>query len=125
MTNRLRPSDMVGRISGGEFLLLLSPFDSREQICSTVDAILNDLKQPFHIDSFEVFTSCSIGISTYPDHGQSYQALRCNADSAMYRAKNSAKGEAIFFDADMRQAFTFRMDIEQRLLLATRDRKCL
>ena len=123
MTNRLRPSDMVARISGDEFLLLLAPFDSHEQICSTVDAILNDLKQPFHIDSFEVFTSCSIGISIYPDHGQSYEALRCNADSAMYRAKNSAKGEAIFFDADMRQAITVRMDIEQRLRLAIRDRK--
>ena len=119
----LRPGDMLARISGDEFLLMLNPFDGEEQIRSFIDGILEDLKQPFHIEAFEVFSSCSIGVSIYPEHGRDYEALRRNADSAMYRAKHAAKGGAIFFDLKMGQAITARMEVEQRLRLAIRDRK--
>jgi len=49
--------------------------------------------------------------------------LRRNADSAMYRAKHVAKGDVIFFDLNMGQAITARMEAEQRLRLAIRDRR--
>ncbi len=123
ITSWLRPSDMLARISGDEFLLLLDPLESEERVRSTIDGILKDLKQPFHIEAFEIFSSCSIGVSIYPVHGRSYEALRRNADSAMYRAKHVTKGNAIFFDVNMGQAITARMEIEQRLRLAIRDRK--
>lgn len=123
ITRRLRPSDMLARISGDEFLLLLDPFASEEQVTPIINEILKDLKQPFHIGAFEVFSSCSIGVSVYPEHGRSYEALRHNADSAMYRAKDVAKGDAIFFDINMTQAITARMEVEQRLRLAIRDRR--
>jgi diguanylate cyclase (GGDEF)-like protein/PAS domain S-box-containing protein len=120
---RLRDSDMLARISGDEFLLLLDPVDSEEQIRTTIHAILNDLKQPFHIEAFEVLTSASIGVTVYPEHGTSYEALRRNADNAMYRAKNGTKGDAIFFDLDMGQTISARMELEQRLRLAIRDQR--
>jgi predicted signal transduction protein with EAL and GGDEF domain len=84
---------------------------------------LEELKRPFHIEAFEVFTSASIGVSVYPEHGLSYEALRRNADSAMYRAKSGAKGGAAFFDSDMGQTVAARMELEQRLRLAIRDRR--
>jgi cyclic di-GMP phosphodiesterase Gmr len=121
ITRRLRASDMLARISGDEFLLLLDPFGSEER--SVIDEILRDLKQPFHIDAFEVFGSCSIGVSAYPEHGRGYETLRRNADCAMYEAKRVAKGGAIFFDLDMAQAVATQMAAEQRLRLAIRDRK--
>jgi len=49
--------------------------------------------------------------------------LRRNADSAMYRAKNDAKGDAVYFDLHMGQAINARMELEQRLRLAIRDRR--
>jgi len=119
----LRPNDILARISGDEFLLLLDPFENEDEIKAVVDEILANLKQPFHIDAFEVFSSCSIGVSVYPEHGQDYETLRRNADSAMYRAKQEAKGSAIFFDLDMAQAVAARMASEQRLRLAIRDQK--
>jgi predicted signal transduction protein with EAL and GGDEF domain len=119
----LRPGDMLARISGDEFLLLLDPFESEERVRSTIDGILKDLKQPFHVEAFEVFSSCSIGVSVYPEHGRGYEALRRNADSAMYRAKHVAKGNAVFFDHNMGRAIAVRMEVEQRLRLAIRDRR--
>jgi diguanylate cyclase (GGDEF)-like protein/PAS domain S-box-containing protein len=123
ITSLLRPGDIIARISGDEFLLLLDPCDGEDEIRPLVDRILQSLKQPFHIEAFEVFSSCSIGISLYPEHGRDYETLRRNADSAMYRAKQEAKGGAIFFDLDMAQAVAARMAAEQRLRLAIRDRK--
>jgi c-di-GMP phosphodiesterase Gmr len=120
---RLRPGDVLSRISGDEFLLLLDPFDGEDQIKSIIVQVLQDLKQPFHIEAFEIFSSCSIGVSVYPEHGRSYDTLRRNADSAMYRAKHVAKGDAVFFDLNMAEAVAARTQAEQRLRLAIRDRK--
>jgi cyclic di-GMP phosphodiesterase Gmr len=122
IVDRLRPGDMLARISGDEFLMLLDPFDSEEEIRSTIVQVLHDLKQPFHIEAFEIFSSCSIGVSIYPDHGRDYDTMRRNADSAMYQAKHEAKGDAIFFDLNMAQAVVARTRAEQRLRLAIRDR---
>ena len=118
----LRPTDMLARISGDEFLLLVDPLDGDAQIKAVIDDILVRLKEPFHIEAFEIFCSCSIGVCIHPDHGRSYEALRRNADGAMYRAKHVAKGSAVFYDLGMGHAITARMEVEQRLRLAIRDR---
>lgn len=120
---RLRRSDILGRIGVDEFLLLFEPFDSKEQIEPIVERILGELERPFLIGEFELFGSCRIGVSVYPEHGRSYEVLRRNADSAMFRPKQSARGETVFFDARMTQAMAARMEAEQRLRLAIRDRK--
>jgi c-di-GMP phosphodiesterase Gmr len=121
IARRLRGSDMLARISGDEFLLLLDPIEDGGQIATIVEQILADLKQPLHIEAFEVFTSASIGVSIHPEHGLTYEELRRNADSAMYRPKSDAKGAAIYFDLNMGRAITARMELEQRLRLAIRD----
>jgi cyclic di-GMP phosphodiesterase Gmr len=121
IAKRLRDSDMLARISGDEFLLLLDPIEDTVQIGAIVGQILADLKQPFQIEAFEVFSSASIGVSVHPEHGLTYEELRRNADSAMYRAKSDAKGAAVYFDLNMGQAITARMELEQRLRLAIRD----
>jgi len=120
---RIRETDMLARISGDEFVLLIDPVENSEQLRGTVERLLEVLKQPFHIEGFEVFTSASIGMSLYPEHGRSYEALRRNADSAMSRAKSGGKGSAALFDRNMGKAITARMELEQRLRLAIRDRQ--
>jgi c-di-GMP phosphodiesterase Gmr len=123
INKRLRETDMLARISGDEFLLLIDPLDDNGQIRALVDHLLADLKQPFHVEAFEIFTSASVGVGIYPEHGRNYEALRRNADNAMYRAKHGAKGGAVYFDNTMGEAITARMELEQRLRLAIRDRK--
>jgi diguanylate cyclase (GGDEF)-like protein len=120
---RIRQSDMLARISGDEFVLLVEPIEGDDEVQALVDHLLDALKEPFYIEGFEVLTSASIGVSVCPDHGQDYAALRRNADSALSRAKSGSKGSAAVFDRNMGQAVTARMELEQRLRLAIRDRQ--
>ena len=117
----VRPSDIVGRISGDEFLLVLNPVDSDDELATIIDTLLQELKEPFLIEGFEILTSASIGVSVHPDHGLNYEMLRRAADTAMYRIKAGAKGGAALFDIDMGRDMSVRMAQEQRLRLAVRD----
>jgi diguanylate cyclase (GGDEF)-like protein len=117
----IRPTDIVGRISGDEFLLVLEPVESNDELATVIDQILQELKEPFLIEGFEVLTSASIGVSIYPDHGLTYEMLRRAADTAMYRIKGGTKGGAVLFDSEMGRDMTVRMAQEQRLRLAVRD----
>ncbi len=118
---RLRASDVLARISGDEFLLVLDPIEGGEDLVKPIEEILHDLREPFLIEGYEILTSASIGISVYPDHGVNYDTLRRAAEIAMYRVKEASKGAAALFDADMGRAMTARMAREQRLRLAVRD----
>jgi diguanylate cyclase (GGDEF)-like protein len=118
---RLRATDLLARISGDEFLLVLNPIAGEEVLAQLIDELLHELKEPFLIDGYEILTSASMGISLYPDHGMNYETLRRAADTAMYRVKKESKGAAALFNADMGRAMTLRMAREQRLRLAVRD----
>jgi|HubBroStandDraft_6_1064221.scaffolds.fasta_scaffold74942_2 c-di-GMP phosphodiesterase Gmr len=117
----IRASDVIGRISGDEFLLVLEPVADDDALSGIIDRILQELKEPFLIEGYEILTSASIGVSVYPDHGLNYEMLRRAADTAMYRIKGAAKGGAALFDSDMGRDMTVRMAQEQRLRLAVRD----
>ena len=119
----LRESDMLSRISGDEFLLLLNPIQSEQEVAEYIDFMLQRLRAPFFIDGSEIFASTSIGVSLYPDHGHSYELLRQNADIAMYRVKNDGKGSAAFFDASMEREALARMKVEQSLRLAILEKR--
>jgi cyclic di-GMP phosphodiesterase Gmr len=119
----LRESDMLSRISGDEFLLLLDPIQSEHEVAEYIHFTLERLRAPFFIDGSEIFASTSIGVSLYPDHGKSYEVLRQNADIAMYRVKNDGKGSAAFFDSGMEREALARMKIEQSLRLAILEKR--
>ncbi|MBR1155922.1 bifunctional diguanylate cyclase/phosphodiesterase [Bradyrhizobium sp. JYMT SZCCT0428] len=119
----LRESDILSRISGDEFMLLLNPVQSESEVAEYIHFILQRLKAPFFIDESEIFASTSIGVSLYPEHGKTYDALRQNADIAMYRVKNGSKGGAAFFDASMEREALARMKVEQSLRLAILEKR--
>ena len=119
----LRKSDMLSRISGDEFLLLINPIQTTREVVEYIEFMLQRLKAPFLIDGSEIFASTSIGVSLYPEHGTSYDLLRQNADIAMYRVKNHGKGAAAFFDAGMEREALARMKIEQSLRLAILEKR--
>jgi c-di-GMP phosphodiesterase Gmr len=119
----LRESDMLSRISGDEFLLLLNPIQSQHEVAEYIQFLLQRLRAPFFVDGSELFASASIGVSLYPEHGRGYDALRQNADIAMYRVKNEGKGAAVFFDVSMEREALARMEVEQALRLAILDKR--
>jgi c-di-GMP phosphodiesterase Gmr len=119
----LRESDMLSRISGDEFMLLLNPVQSQHEVAEYIRTTLQRLKAPFFIDGSEIFASTSIGVSFYPEHGGSYEMLRQNADIAMYRIKNDGKGAVAFFDDNMEREAQARMKVEQSLRFAILEKR--
>ncbi len=121
----LPAGDLLARIGGDEFVLLLQSDGGAGAVLKQVGRLLARLKQPFFAEGYEIFTSASIGISLYPEHGDDYDTLRRHADLAMYSIKGRQKGAVALFDDDMRAAADARMETEQRLRLAIRDRRFL
>ena len=121
VASSLRAGDMLARVGGDEFILLIAPASDEGSTRAFALEVAEKVKQPFFIDGYEIFASASIGISMYPQHGSSFDDLRQHADAAMYKVKQSAKGGVIVFDSDLSAEASSRMQMEQRLRLAIRD----
>ena len=119
----LRPTDFLARVGGDEFVLLLAPILDKRTTEALVTGISERLKEPFFVDSHEIFASASIGVSIFPDHGGSYDILRRKADCAMYKAKGILKGSVSTFSTSIAEIANERINVEQRLRLAIRDHR--
>ena len=87
----LRSSDLLARIGGDEFAVLLQPTDERN--AGTVAKRLRDVLQtPFVINEVTLHIDASIGIAIYPAHGTDTHELLRHADTAMYQAKANGTG---------------------------------
>ena len=83
----VRESDTIARQGGDEFVVLVEEFDEPQSIVAVAEKILAAVAKPLPLDGKEFHITASIGISTFPDDGNSLQVLLKNADIAMYRAK--------------------------------------
>jgi diguanylate cyclase (GGDEF)-like protein/PAS domain S-box-containing protein len=119
----LRRRDMLVHFHGDDFLLLLDPCGVPEETQAIVDEVLAELREPLFVSEDELSSSCSMGISVYPEHGRDYETLRRHADLALYRAKQQGQGRAIFFSMDMLEALALRRAEEQQLRHAIRSGK--
>ena len=89
ITNCLRESDTVGRMGGDEFLVLLNDILSPDDALIVAEKIRAALNRPFYVAGHKLQIGSSIGIATYPEHGDEKQQLIRHADEAMYGAKKS------------------------------------
>jgi diguanylate cyclase (GGDEF)-like protein len=123
ITSQIRTTDILSRISGDEFVVILNSTFDRRGINTLINRIRRLLNTPFMIEGMEVKVSGSIGVALYPDHGQDYDTLRRNADAAMYQAKLTSKGSVAYFSRSLGQKMTERMALEQNLRIAVERRE--
>jgi diguanylate cyclase (GGDEF)-like protein/PAS domain S-box-containing protein len=83
----VRKYDMVARIGGDEFVILLKHSMNEPRLTVITQSILDSLARPFHIDNHRIQISASIGIVTFPTDGQNVEVLLDKADDVMYAAK--------------------------------------
>ena len=95
----LRASDVVARLGGNEFILLLPEITQVEDAITVARKLIGTLRKPFRIDGRELFTSASIGISLYPDDGDTPETLMKNADTAMYCVKQEGRNNHRLFSS--------------------------
>jgi diguanylate cyclase (GGDEF)-like protein len=91
----LRQSDMVARLGGDEFGILL-PDTDRDGALGVAKKIHHALEAPFKIEGLTILVEASVGVVLYPEHGASASALMQHADVAMYAAKQTRNGTAVY-----------------------------
>lgn len=93
----IRDSDILARIGGDEFAILLPDLTSAAQAKVIGNRIVNKLKEPWHIEGTTFQTTSSIGIAFYPQDGISPQVLLRNADESLYKAKAKGRAQVHFY----------------------------
>ncbi len=93
----VRGNDFVSRLSGDEFVIILSP-SSAEQAIAFSERMLSKLSEPMMLADVKIAPSASIGIGIYPDHGNDIHSLLLHADQAMYKAKSAGRQAIEVFD---------------------------
>jgi len=98
LKNSLRDEDTVARLAGDEFLIIIEEIHAQDAISILCKKILNSLSEAITIKHTELYVTCSIGVSLYPDHTDDPKVLVKHADQAMYKAKNTGKNSFQFYD---------------------------
>jgi diguanylate cyclase (GGDEF)-like protein/PAS domain S-box-containing protein len=111
----LRPGDTVARLGGDEFVILLEPIVDLHDALTVADRILKDLPAPVILQGQEVFTTTSIGIAPVSPEYDSPEDLLRDADTAMYRAKESGRARSMVFDPSMHAHVVRRLQVETDL----------
>jgi diguanylate cyclase (GGDEF)-like protein/PAS domain S-box-containing protein len=119
----VRPGDAVSRFGGDEFTILLNDVKHTEAVAEIAERILDKLSDAFQIDNFEVFTSASIGIIMSDVAYDNPESFLRDADTAMYRAKETGKARFEIFNKAMhvRNMYLLRMENDMRKAIERRD----
>lgn len=110
----LTDDQFIARHGGDEFLIFL-PNSNSEMASQCAKRILMLMRKEFYLDENEHVTTCSIGISMFPEDGDTFEELTQKADIAINRAKKFGKDSYQFFEPEMDSVITRELTIEKNL----------
>jgi len=111
----LRAADIVSRLGGDEFIILIENLTAPDHVAKVAHKILSAAIKPFSIMGEDCRVTASIGISIYPQDGEDDQTLMKNADIAMYFAKEQGKNNFQFYSRNIKSGANERLLIEKNL----------
>jgi diguanylate cyclase (GGDEF)-like protein len=118
LVKTLRKSDIVSRIGGDEFIILIENIDNISTIKIVADKILKEFSEPFTLENQDCFLTTSIGVAVYPSDGKNAEVLIKNADIAMYKAKEKGKNQYVLCTPVMKTIVTETMKLTNELYRA-------
>lgn len=119
----VRESDIVARMGGDEFVIVINQIRDSADIASVAGKIVSAIAQPIIIGANRLASSASVGIAVFPDNGEDRNSLMKSADIAMYHAKAAGRGVYRFFDDEMMLAASARLEMEAALRQAIECRE--
>jgi diguanylate cyclase (GGDEF)-like protein len=120
LLSTVRAGDVVARIGGDEFVLLITDAEDRKAVSNRAQRVIDAVAKKYVVDGREVNIGCSIGITMYPDDGQSTK-LVAKADAAMYAAKRAGGTGFCFYTNDMEDDAKERFDLLRDLRKAIEE----
>jgi diguanylate cyclase (GGDEF)-like protein len=123
LTNILRKNDILSRLGGDEFTVIANDLEEHYSASVLAQKILDILALPITVDGEELFISCSIGISLFPQDSTSASKLLKYADIAMYRSKNNGRNRYNFYTKEMTNEVIARVKMQSKLRKALENRE--
>jgi len=114
----IRSDDTLARISGDEFVLMIENSQAVNNTTNVLNKIVDEFRVPFELERHQVLITCSIGVSIFPEDGQSSEELIKNADAAMYRAKDEGRNTYEFYTPEMTESAQEHVYLESALINA-------
>jgi len=115
MQSSVRETDTVARLSGDEFIVLLDGCKDVSDIFIAIKKLVNAFQEPFFLGNESFKITMSIGVSVYPNDGETASKLLKNADIAMYKAKSKGRNRYVFFDQEMNEETNEHLEVEKSL----------
>ncbi|MFO1471788.1 MAG: EAL domain-containing protein [Turneriella sp.] len=116
LRRRLRAEDTMARLGGDEFLILLEDLEGPNGAATVARDIISTFSAPFRLTTgHDVYSACSIGISLFPQDGETSADLIQNADAALYLSKSEGRNTFRFYTNDLTAAARRRLDLESLL----------
>jgi len=110
-----RAEDTVARLGGDEFVVIISDVAKVSHITRIAEKMLAVITQPYRLAGREIFCSCSIGVTIYPNDGMNSNSLLMHADTAMYHAKQHGRNQFRLYDKTMNAQAEERLQLETDL----------
>ncbi|MGA9366785.1 MAG: EAL domain-containing protein [Steroidobacteraceae bacterium] len=118
-----RTDDIVVRMGGDEFIVVLKTVSTAEQINEAASRVTEALAAPVLIDGRTLVTTASIGVSLFPRDGSTMGELLRQSDTAMYQAKDRGRNNFQLFSPVMERKLKERIAIESSLRTALQTRQ--
>ncbi len=112
LTGCVRDYDTVSRLSGDEFMVILSGVDDPVTVESIAEKILDSVARPFKIEDKDLHVRASIGVAVYPDDSRDASEVLQYADTAMYQAKQLGRNRFKYYTQSMNEEAQQRLKID-------------
>ncbi len=111
----VRGSDIVCRLGGDEFTVVLEDVHIIEEVILCAERIIRELAEPYILDDAEVSVTASVGVSVFPLDGEELDSVMTNADAAMYAAKEEGKNKYRLYDNSLDRRNAEKMQLRTEL----------
>ncbi|MEX0606351.1 MAG: EAL domain-containing protein [Marinobacter sp.] len=118
LSRTLRAEDLVVRMGGDEFVVLLQDISAAVYASQVASHIIAKISEPYHLGELALSVSTSIGISIFPRDGEDIDTLVSHADAAMYQAKQEGRNNHQYYSPVFAAGTRQQINIEQELKLA-------
>jgi diguanylate cyclase (GGDEF)-like protein/PAS domain S-box-containing protein len=111
----VRETDTLARLGGDEFVIMAEELTGENAVIQLAERVMRCLETPFRLEGREFYATASMGITLYPEDGETAGELIKNADLAMYWAKDTGKNRYHLYTEEMNTRVTHRLQLEADL----------